>query len=251
MQLELQIVPFQNYDLSRKKMIKYLLTLTLLFLMSFSGAGCTYVESRFEQRIEPHFDHIVFYQRPVMDKARSGFYVHPTMNAPHDLKVLFFPFYAHPRVGGSYDTGRRIGHIFWRTWLGQEVFPYMPYEDAQDWPGRREAGEIARSMGADMYVMGQVNHYLNGGTQGTTSIGITVNIFAAQNDGLIWSMEHAGRIDNRGEMDFILVKRRTWMPESPEFVIVNNLAYDLAQPVKQWSHGYMFEHSMTRPGPRY
>ncbi len=222
-----------------------------IVIMLPAMTGCTYMESRFEQRVEPHLDHIVFYQRPVLDKSRNGFYIYPIHNAPFDLKALFFPFYVHPGVGGNYDTGRRIGHVFWRTWLGQEVFPTMSYQDAQEWPGRKKAGELARNMGADLYVMGQVSHYLNGGTQGATSIAMVVNIYSARDEELIWSMEHSGRIDNRGEMDFILIKRRTWMPESPEYVIVNNLAYDLAQPVKKWTHGYMFEHTMTRPGTIY
>ncbi len=223
----------------------------VLVMLLTAMTGCTFMESRIEQRVEPHLDHIVFYQRPVMDKSANGFYIHPVNPAISNLKTLFFPFYVHPGVGGNYNTGRRIGHIFWRTWLGQEVFPVMHYEDAQEWPGRKKAGELARSKGADLYVMGQVTHYLNGGTQGTTSIAIVVNIYSAVNNSLIWSMEHAGRIDNRRDMDFILVKRRTWMPESPEFVIVNNLAYDLAQPVKAWTHDYMFEHLMRQPGPGY
>lgn len=127
----------------------------------------------------------------------------------------------------------------------------MHYQDTQDWPGRKKAGDLARKMGADLYVMGQVSHYLGGGTRGTTSIALKVNIFSAQNDDLIWSMEHSGRIDNRGEMDFILIKRRTWMPESPEYVIVNKLAYDLAQPVKNWARGTIPDHALTRPGPGY
>ncbi|WP_045216876.1 hypothetical protein [Desulfonatronovibrio magnus] len=222
-----------------------------VFVMLSLMLGCAYAESRFEQRVEPQLDRIIFYQRPVLDKAQSGYYVYPASNAPFDIKAIFFPFYANPNSGGNYNTGRRIGHIFWRTWLGQEVFTTMLYEDIQEWPGRRRAGEIARAKGADLFVMGQINHYLNGGTQGTTSVGITVNIFSAQNNSLIWSMEHAGRIDNRGEMDFLLIKRRTWMPESPEYVIVNNLAYDLAQPVRNWTQGLFFEQTMNQPGPQY
>lgn len=211
--------------------------LTVLIILMFMP-GCAYMESKLEQRVEPHLDHIIFLQKPVLEKGQDGVYVHPANTSTEDYKAIFFPFYAHPRVGGNHDTGRRIGHIFWRTWLGQEVFSTIYYEDMLDWPGQKKAGEIARRKGADLYVMGQVNYYLNGGTQGTTSIGIIVNIFSSQNDNLIWSLEHSGRIDNRGDMDFILLKRRTWMPESPEYVIVNNLAYDLAQPVKRWSHGY-------------
>ncbi|WP_150112147.1 hypothetical protein [Desulfonatronovibrio hydrogenovorans] len=231
-------------------MNRVIFLLVILFILA-GNSGCAYMESRFEQRVEPHLDQVIFYQRPVLEKAASGVHVHPVSQAPAQIKAVFFPFYNSPRTGGTHDTGRRIGHIFWRTWLGQEVFSTMIYQDAQEWPGRARAGQTARSLGADLYVMGQVNHYLHGGTQSTTSIAILVNIFSARDDSLIWSMEHAGRMDNRGEMDFILAKRRTWMPESPEYVIVNSLAYELAQPVKMWSHGFMFDQNMPKLSDRY
>lgn len=211
----------------------------VLLLALVSLTGCSQMEARFEQRVEPHLSHITFYQQPVLARSEQESPVYPVNMATNDLKTLFFPFYVHSEGGGNYNTGRRIGHIFWRTWLGQEVFPSMPYEDAQQWPGKNKAGELARSMDADLYVLGQVNHYLNGGTQGTTSITLLVNIYSSKNDQIIWSMEHSGRMENRGEMDFILFKRKNWMPESPEYVIVNNLSYDLAQPVKSWSQGFV------------
>ncbi len=214
----------------KKSVSGFIVLLALVFT-----TGCSQMEARFEQRVEPHLSHIVFYQQPVLARSKQEFSVYPVNMAANDLKTLFFPFYVHSEGGGNYDTGRRIGHIFWRTWLSQKVFPDMPYKDAQQWPGKKRAGELARSVDADLYVLGQVNHYLNGGTQGTTSITLLVNIYSAQDEQLIWSMEHSGRMENRGEMDFILFKRKNWMPESPEYAIVNNLSYDLAQPVKSWS----------------
>jgi hypothetical protein len=76
---------------------------------------------------------------------------------------------------------------------------------------------------------------MQGGTQGRTSVSMLVNIYSVPEDELVWSMEHSGKIRRQSGKDFILFRTKSWMPEHPVYVLVNNLAQDLAQEVKQWT----------------
>ncbi len=223
-----------------------LLLILLTMVLFMGGAGCSYLESRFEQKIEPRLSHVTVHKRPDLEKSNGAFNVYPAREAPGKSKVLFFPFYAHSESGADFKDGRRLSLIFWRTWLAEEVFLTMAYEDLEKWPGSRRIGELARKAGADLYVQGQITHYVSGGSQGDTALALQINIHEAESDQLIWSMEHSGRIDRPAKMDYILVKRRSWMPESPERAIVNNLAQELAAPVKKWSRGQDYQQALSQ-----
>ncbi|MFP4393150.1 MAG: hypothetical protein ACOC3Y_02095 [Desulfohalobiaceae bacterium] len=197
-------------------------------------SGCTYMSSNTGQRPEPKLNHLVIHQRPALEKAQEQVAIHPLQTPRSELKVLFFPFYISEQAGGNFDSSRKLSRIFWRTWLEEEVFPAMEFEDMQKWPGQKRLGQMASNKGADLYVQGQITHYMKGGTQGRTSISILVNIYTVANDELIWSLAHSGRIQRQTTKDFILFKTKSWMPEHPEYVIVNNLAQELAQPIKAW-----------------
>ncbi len=222
-------------------MYKALIAVLVLFL-----AGCSWMERR---GVEPHLDHIQIYRTPALNKAKEDIPVHPVEAQEQELSAVFFPFHVQERAGGNPNVGRKVGHVFWRTWLGQEVFDHMSYEDNPERPGRTKARELAQEQDADLYVLGQVSRYMEGGSRGDTTIALLVNIYSTETEELIWSMAHSGRMENRRDMDFVLIKRKTWMPESPEYVVVNNLAHDLAQTVKIWSRGE--EGEIPSPSPDY
>jgi hypothetical protein len=112
----------------------------------------------------------------------------------------------------------------------------LRYESRDGWPGRSEARQVALENGAQLYVLGQITKYLPGGSQGSTNIGMRLDIYSAREDRLIWSMQQSARIDPRPDMDFILFKRKNWMPDSPIYVIVNSLAKRMGQPIYNWTH---------------
>ncbi|MFO8032187.1 MAG: hypothetical protein R6U22_06560 [Desulfohalobiaceae bacterium] len=187
------------------------------------------------KRLEPELAHLIVHQRPELEKSQDRMVIHPLHKSPSDLRVLFFPFYVSEQAGGDFDAGRRVGRVFWRTWLQEEVFSAMEFEDLRKWPGSKGLRQIAQDKGADLYVQGQLTHYMEGGTQGRSSVSMLVNIYTVAQDELIWSMEHSGRMQRQTEKDFILFKTKSWMPEHPVYVIVNNLAQDLAREVEQWT----------------
>lgn len=198
-------------------------------------AGCSHMGSSVSQKLEPEMSHLVVHQRPELKKSQDRTVVKPLHKSPSDLQVMFFPFYVSDQAGGNFDSGRIVGRIFWRTWLQEKVFPAMEFEDLSKWPGSKGLRRIAREKGADLYVQGQLSHYMEGGTQGRSSVSMLVNIYTVSQNELIWSMEHSGRLERQAGKDFILFKTKSWMPEHPMYLLVNNLAQDLAREVKQWS----------------
>ena len=120
----------------------------------------------------------------------------------------------------------------------------MVYENKFSYPGKKKARMYGRQKKADLYILGQVKYLLDGGSQGASSLAIQVDVYSTYSNKLVWSMEHGGRIDNRKDMDFVLFKRKTWMPESPLYVIMAALAHDLAQPVKMWAAGQDFREAL-------
>jgi len=216
-------------------MYKFLLSIVILCL-----AACSTIESKIEQDFEPSLDTLTFYQSPVVERSAAPIYTMPPFPAKTALKAVFFPFYVREQVEKPKVIGDTIGYLFWQAWVGQGVFPAMVYENKFGYPGKEKARAYAMKKGADLYVLGQLKHFLDGGSQGSSSLAIQVNIYSIYSNKLVWTMEHSGRIDNRPDVDFVLFKRKTWMPESPLYVILNALAYDLARPVKKWAAGQDF-----------
>jgi len=216
------------------------LSIPLLILMTICLSACTQLESKIEQDFEPSLDTLTFYQSPVVERSAAPIYVMPRFPANTALKAVLFPFYMREQVDKPKIAGDSLGHLFWQVWVGQGVFPAMIYENKFGYPGKEKARMYAWEKKADIYVLGQVKYLLDGGSQGSSSLAIQINVYSIHSNKLIWSMEHAGRIDNRPDMDFVLFKRKTWMPESPLYVIMGALAYDLAQPVKKWAAGQDF-----------
>ncbi len=214
-------------------MFKKLMAIIGLFLII---PACGPLESRFEQRVEPHLDHVDIYHPPPVEFSERPVYVQPQNPAPAQLSAVVFPFWINQEVQRKRNIGRSAGEIFWHTWLNKEVFSRLVYKSGIGWPGRSEAREIARKEGTQLYILGQITNYMRGGSQGSSNISIKLNIYSTKNDSLVWSMQQSARMDPRPDMDFVLVKRKNWMPDSPTYVLVKSLSSSLAAPVYRWTH---------------
>ncbi|MFP4169188.1 MAG: hypothetical protein ACLFSY_10165 [Desulfonatronovibrionaceae bacterium] len=204
--------------------------------LGLAVTGCSHMESNVEQRVEPHLNHIDIYQPPPVELSRPQVHVRPQFPSPPRVKAVMFPFWLRGEAANKRDLGRGMGRIVWETWREMEILDTLSYKSRTGWPGRREAREIALREGAQMYVLGQITNYLPGGSQGSTSVALRLDIYSAREDSLLWSMQQSGRIDPRPDMDFVLFKRKNWMPDSPVYVIVKSLASRLGAEVYGWTH---------------
>ncbi|MGM0609465.1 MAG: hypothetical protein ACQES5_00100 [Thermodesulfobacteriota bacterium] len=208
------------------------------FLLCFPLLACSHIESRVEQRVEPHLDHVDIYQPPPVELSKRALYVRPGFPSPPNLKAIIFPFWLDQDLANKKNIGRETGRIIWQTWAEKQIFSQLIYDEHFGWPGRKEARRIALEKNAQLYILGQITNYLPGGSQGSTNIGISLRIYNAKDDNLLWSMQQSGRIDPRPDMDFILFKRKNWMPDSPLYMLVRSLASSFSAPVYEWTHPY-------------
>ncbi len=187
----------------------------------------------------------IFYGDPYVERSVAPIYLLPKQ-APQEVPAgLIFSPEVKTDMQGKARAGRELGRVFFRAWQGQGVFSSLEYADTDTWPGKAKAFQQARRRDADLVVHPRISHLLLGGSQGTTSLALEVDIYDAAEERLLWSMEHSGRMENAPDQDFIVFTRKTRMPSSPEYVVMYTLAYDLAQPVRKWARGLDWESDLA------
>ncbi|MFW6415674.1 MAG: hypothetical protein ACOCZ2_05080 [Thermodesulfobacteriota bacterium] len=214
-----------------KEICKYTgLILLAVFLLSCAN---THMNRDWDARIGPQ----KFYAEPYVVRSTAPMSVVPSDVPSSPPSAMMYSFQLEQDVDYREKLGDNLGELFYKNWVGKGVFPQMVYEGKREFPGKSRALEFAKKKGVDLVIRGVISNYMFGGSQGTTSLNVQVDIYRVSDGMLIWSMQHSGRIENTPVEDYILWKREVRMPESPEYVIMSALAKDLAKPVKRWSYG--------------
>lgn len=207
------------------------LTLAMLIL-----GACGYLkpQDHWEPQIGPqeiYTDAPVFRNKPIIS-------LHPANASGSPLTAMLFPLQVTQPMDQPLVLGRALGRVLWQTWNQAQVFPTLLYENEISWPGLARALAMARAKDVDLIVRGEVPYFLSGGSKGTTSIGLFVEIYEVRGGQRIWSMEHAGRMEPRPRRDFILAHQSRRLPEEPVFSIMTILTCDMASYVGKWNNGW-------------
>jgi hypothetical protein len=210
--------------------------LILLVLTLLAVSACGYLKPRehWEPRIGPqevYTDAPVFRNDPVIS-------LHPAAMSPSPMTAMLFPLQVTQPMDKPLVLGRALGRIFWQTWNQAQVFPTFLYEDETTWPGLARALALARAKDVDLVIRGEVPYFLSGGSKGTTSIGLFLEIYEVQGGQRIWIIEHAGRMEPRPRRDFIIAHHTRRLPEEPAYSIMTILACDMAGYVGTWNNGW-------------
>ncbi len=161
-------------------------------------------------------------------------YVHPNDAPQRELTAVMMPFYMMQSIENPFHYGKEVSKIFWQTWLQDEVFKTFEFLDTPSWPGEKAGIAQARSMGADLVVGGEITTFLSGGDLGDSQMAVRLKIYDAHSGALIWSIAHAGRLNQRGTQDYLFFKKTSKLPYEPMYAITLALAHDMAGPVKDW-----------------
>ncbi len=176
---------------------------------------------------------IVQYQDAVIELSELVKEIYPQTGSRSSLTALCYPFFMEQDISRPHKTGQRISRAFWGRWTQVGLFPTMLFSDAR-WPGKKKALAEARQKNIDLLVRGQIVHFLAGGSTGTTSLGLRIDIYAVESGLPVWSLLQSGRIAGAPDRDYILTVRRTRMPEAAEIPLVMNLADSMARPILKW-----------------
>ena len=148
--------------------------------------------------------------------------------------LLLAPRMLQPMQGGKY-LAAEVGRVLWQGFLEEEVFPILEYSEHTQWTERSQALSRARARAADLAVAVEITYLLAGGTQGESALGLRLYVYDTGSGMLLWSMEHAGRMTNSPDRDFIFYQDRTRMPMEPLYAVTMALARDMARPIKAWA----------------
>lgn len=206
----------------------------ILTVLCIAACGAFKPQDYWEPRIGPQE---VFTDAPVV-RSEPIISLYPANAPATPMSAMLFPLQVTQPMDRPLILGRSLGRIFWQTWNQAQVFPTMLFEDEITWPGLARALSLARDRGVDLVVRGEVPYFLSGGSKGTTSLGLFVEIFEVRGGQRIWSMEHAGRMEPRPRRDFIIAHHTRRLPEEPAYSIMTLLACDLAMHVGQWNNNW-------------
>jgi hypothetical protein len=149
-------------------------------------------------------------------------------------RVLFVPFRMYQDMREGSAIAEQVSGIFWQSWLQQRTFEVLQFapELAPFSPARGIAA--GRAAGADLVVSGYVTRFIDAGTAGDSRLALQVDMYDTFTGELVWSMAHAGFMENTVKRDYLLFTQRNRLPAEPVWSIATVLAADMARPIKEW-----------------
>ena len=161
-------------------------------------------------------------------------YVAPQSVLGRRPRALFVPLRATQQIGNPVSFSEMLSRQVWQVWLSHNAFQALEYapQGAPFEPSRAIA--LARQKGAEMVVGGYINHYMDGGSGGSSSLSLSMEVYDARSGTLLWSMAQGGLMEARQVHDFYLFSIRERNPGDPSGFIARSLAWDMGREVLAW-----------------
>ena len=161
-------------------------------------------------------------------------YVAPQMVLGRRPRALFVPLRATQQIANAVSFSEMLSRQVWQVWLSLNAFQALEYapQGAPYEPSRAIA--LARQRGAEMVVGGYINHYMDGGSTGSSSLSLAMEVYDARSGTLLWSMAQGGLMEARQVHDFYLFSIRERNPGDPSGFIARSLAWDMGREVLAW-----------------
>lgn len=161
-------------------------------------------------------------------------YVQPQASLGHNPRALFVPLRTVQQITDAVTFSDLLSRQIWQVWLSQGAFNTLEYAPYAGPFNRDRALAIARSKGAELVVGGTVNHYMDGGQGGESSVSLTIEIYDVKSGNLIWSIAQGGLMEKEKKHNFYLFEVTERNPADPSGLIVRSLAWDMGLLVRQW-----------------
>ncbi|MGE9984937.1 hypothetical protein [Desulfovibrio sp. SGI.169] len=213
--------------------------LSALFLMPLFAlaAGCATSpdDSRssislagdFSTPIQIQIDNFVRRQPPAV-------YVSPRGRLNHRPRALFAPLRAVQQISNAVSFSDMLSRQVWQIWLSLNAFEALEYAPEAGPYERSRALALARRHGAELLVGGYINHYMDGGSGGESSLSLSLEIYDVKTGVQLWSLAQGGLMEARQVHDFYLFSIKERNPADPSGLIARSLAWDMGRVVLAW-----------------
>lgn len=210
------------------------LPLSLLLTLA-AGCATTPDDSRtsislagdFSTPIQIQIDNFVRRQPPAV-------YVAPRQRADHRPRALFVPLRTRQQITNAVTFSEMLSRQIWQIWLSLNAFETLEYAANAGPFEPQRALALARRQGAELLVGGYINHYMDGGSGGESSLSLAIEIYDVKSGVLLWSMAQGGLMEARQIHDFYLFSIKERNPADPSGLIARTLAWDMGREVLFW-----------------
>ena len=161
-------------------------------------------------------------------------YVSPTGPLGHKPTALFVPLRMVQQTTNAVTFSDLLSRQIWQVWLSLGAFQTLEYAP---WAGpfeRERALAIARQQGAELLVGGYINHFMDGGSGGESSVSLSMEVYDVKTGTLLWSLAEGGSMEARKVHDFYLFSITERNPADPSGLIVRSLAWDMGRLILSW-----------------
>lgn len=165
-------------------------------------------------------------------------YVQPQTPIGHRPRALFVPLRAVQQIGDAVTFSDLLSRQVWQVWLGQGAFETLEYAPQAGPFNRDRALALARQKGAEVLVGGVINHFMDGGSGGESSVSLGIEIYDVKTGNMIWQLAQGGLMDPQKKHDFYLFTITERNPADPSGMITRSLAWDMGNVIKKWVNPY-------------
>ncbi|MDR1658907.1 MAG: hypothetical protein LBR94_01015 [Desulfovibrio sp.] len=190
-------------------------------------AGFISLAGDFSTPFQIHIDNFVRRQPPAV-------YISPRGRLDRKPRALFVPLRFTQQVSSPVSFSDMVSRQVWQIWLSLEGFDVLEYAPEQGPFERHRSSALARARGAEYLVGGYINHYLDGGSGGESSVSLAVEIYEVRTGNLVWSLAQGGLMEARQVHDFYLFSIKERIPADPAGLVTRALAYDMGRKVASW-----------------
>lgn len=171
-------------------------------------------------------------------RQQPAVYVRPQGPLDHKPTALFVPLRMVQSMNNAVTFSDMLSRQIWQVWLSLGIFntlEFAPYAGPFE---RTRALALARQKKAELLVGGYINHYMDGGTGGESSISLAIEVYDVKTGNLLWSISQGGLMEKEKKHDFYLFSITERNPADPSGLIARSLAWDMGKLVLKWVDPY-------------
>lgn len=161
-------------------------------------------------------------------------YVQPTTPLGYRPTALFVPLRMMQQMNNAVTFSDLLSRQIWQVWLSLGAFSTLEYAPQAGPFERSRALALARQKGAQILIGGFINHYMDGGSGGESSVSLAIEAYDVKTGNLIWSIAEGGLMEKEKKHDFYLFTITERNPADPSSLIVRSLAWDMGKVVLKW-----------------